>query len=528
MQLMTLADEEPSRVAAVDGSTGAETTYSMLDRESVQLARHWASVGLRPGDVVAVLMSSTPRFLTVVWGAWRSGFYIVPVNWHLTAGDAGYILSNSGARALVASSDLADLAGEVVAIHGRAVISRLLVGGTRDGFDDFDATIARQPVERPAAERNGSLLLYSSGTTGRPKGIRPPLPTTAFGAPINLEGIVGPVGVTGARAGIVGPVAAAGAPVDRSSVYLSPAPLYHGAPLGWSLAMQAVGVSVVVMDRFDPEQVLALVERHHVTHVQFVPTMFVRMLKLPAEVRQRYDLSSLRYVVHAAAPCRITVKEQMIDWLGPIVHEYYSASESNCLFMIDAPTWLAHRGSVGKAAVGVPHILDDEGKELPAGEIGQLWIEGPSHFEYHGDPEKTAGAFNDRGWSTVGDIGSIDEDGFLYLSDRRTDLILVGGANVYPRETEDVLATHPCVAEAAVIGVPDDDMGSQVRAVVELNPGSEPTDVLAAELMAYCRERLATIKCPRAIHFEETLPRLATGKLLRRELRDRYAEPQRP
>jgi long-chain acyl-CoA synthetase len=515
MQLMTLADEEPSRVAAVDGRTGAETTYATLDRESVQLARHWASVGLRPGDVVAVLMSSTPRFLTVVWAAWRSGFYIVPINWHLTAGDAGYILSNSGARALVASSDLADLAGEVVATHSHAVLSRLLVGGTRDRFDDFDATIARQPVERPAAERNGSLLLYSSGTTGRPKGIRPPLPTTAFGTTINLEGIVG-------RA------AAAGAPVDRSSVYLSPAPLYHGAPLGWSLAMQAVGVSVVVMDSFDPEQVLALIERHRVTHVQFVPTMFVRMLKLPAEVRQRYDLSSLRYVVHAAAPCRITVKEQMIDWLGPIVHEYYSASESNCLFMIDSSTWLAHRGSVGRAALGVPHILDDDGNELPAGEIGQLWIEGSRHFEYHGDPEKTADAFNDRGWSTVGDIGSIDEDGFLYLSDRRTDLILVGGANIYPRETEDVLVTHPSVAEAAVIGVPDDDMGSQVRAVVELNPGIEPTDALTEELMAYCRERLATIKCPRAIHFEETLPRLATGKLLRRELRDRYAEPQRP
>jgi acyl-CoA synthetase (AMP-forming)/AMP-acid ligase II len=515
MHLSTLAEEHPSSVAAIDSGTGAVTTYADLDRESIQLAKHWASIGMRPGDVVAILMPNTPRYLTITWAAWRSGFYIVPVNWHLTAREAGYILSNSGARALVASGDLADIAGEIVATDGAAVTSRLLVGGARDGFDDLDATIAAQPAVRPAEERNGSLMLYSSGTTGRPKGIRPPLPESPFGAPIVFQSI------------LAATAAAAGTPVDRSSVYLSPAPLYHAAPLGWSLGVQALGGCVVVMERFDPEQVLALIERHRVTHAQFVPTMLVRLLKLPLEVRQRYDLSSLRYVVHAAAPCPITVKEQMIDWLGPIVHEYYGASEGTCLFTIDSPTWLAHRGSVGRPVFGVPHIVGDEGEELPAGEVGQIWIEGPTRFEYYGDPEKTADAFDDRGWSTLGDVGWVDDDGYLFLSDRRTDLILVGGSNVYPREIEDVLTTHPAVSDAAVIGIPDDDMGNQVKAVVELNRDIEPTDVLAAELVTFCQERLAKFKCPRSVDFVATLPRLPTGKLLRRTLRDRYVERPR-
>lgn len=515
VHLAELTSQDRARPAAIAGGTGAVTSYGDLDDESKRLAQCWASHGLRPGDAVAVLMTNDVRFLTVTWAAWRSGFYVVPVNWHLTAAEAQYIVTNSGARALVTSAELAGLGSFITAATDGALEVALLVdgrGGGRadhDGFDDYHETVAACPSEPLAEERNGALMLYSSGTTGQPKGIRVPLSGAPFGTPLAMEALVSSV-----------------AGIDSRSVYLCPAPLYHAAPLGWSLGVQAIGGCVVVMDRFDPESTLALIERHRVTHAQFVPTMFVRMLGLPDEVRRRYDLSSLRYVVHAAAPCPLAVKERMIEWLGPIVHEYYGASEGNCFFTIDAPTWLEHRGSVGRALLGTAHILDEDGVEVPAGETGQIWIESPVRFAYQDDADKTAAAYNERGWSTIGDLGWLDDDGFLYLADRRTDLILVGGANVYPREVEDVLLGHPAVADVAVIGVPDDDMGQRVTAIVEPAPDVDADDVLADELIEFCRDRLARFKCPRSVAFDASLPRLPTGKLLRRALRDRYAEPQ--
>ncbi|CAJ1586848.1 acyl-CoA synthetase [[Mycobacterium] wendilense] len=499
------AQRFPDQVAAIDGATQAVTTFGQLDQESKRLAQFWRSIGLSRGDVVAVLMTNSARFLTVTWAAMRSGLYSVPVNWHLTAAEAAYIVANSEARALVVSSDLAGLATEIIAAVNPTKLSVLVVGEPRNGFDSYEEIIAGQPAEALADESQGALMLYSSGTTGRPKGIKPALPRNRFGDGEPMARMLH------STAGL-----------DASSIYLCPAPLYHSAPLGWSLASQSLGATVVVMDRFDAEQTLALIERNRVTHAQFVPTMFSRMLKLAPEVRDRYDLSSLKYVVHAGAPCALEVKEQMIHWLGPIVHEYYGFSEGTCFFTIDSTTWLSHRGSVGKPLLGIPHILDDNGDELGAGEIGQIWIESPIRFDYHGDVEKTAQAFNSKGWSTVGDIGWLDADGYLYLSDRRTDLIIVGGVNVYPREIEEALAAHDSVADVAVIGVPDPEMGQQVKAVVQLGEDQSPSPALEAELIAFCTSKLARVKQPKSITFVAELPRLPSGKLLRRAVRDRY------
>jgi acyl-CoA synthetase (AMP-forming)/AMP-acid ligase II len=344
-------------------------------------------------------------------------------------------------------------------------------------------------------------MFYSSGTTGRPKGIERPAVRTPLGA-------TGPIDELMRRLYGLG----------ADSVYLSTGPLYHAAPLGWSTAAQRAGGTAVVMERFDPLRTLELIERYRVTHVQFVPTMMRRLLRLPDEDRRRYDLSSLRAVIHAAAPCPVDLKREIIDWLGPIVWEYYAGSEGNGYFAIDSADWLAHPGSVGRAMYGTPHVLDDQGAELPPGEIGTIWFAGTAAFAYHNDAEKTADAFNDQGWSTLGDVGRLDADGYLYLSDRRVDLIIAGGVNIYPQEIENVLTAHPAVFDAAVVGVPDEEMGQRVVAVVQAEPGTDFD--LGEQLFAYCRARLAGFKCPREIVFADELPRLPSGKLLRRWVRD--------
>lgn len=505
MHFVEMAERVPAKVAAIDGATQELTTFGRLDSESRQLARFWRSAGLSRGDVVAVLMTNSARYLTVAWAAMRSGLYLVPVNWHLTAAESAYIVTDSRARALVVSDELADLAVEIIDSVRPAELAVLVVGESWEGEDSYRLRVAEQSAAAIPDEDQGALMLYSSGTTGRPKGIKPALPNARFGTYEPMAKMLN---------SSVG--------LDESSVYLCPAPIYHSAPLGWSMASQALGATVVVMDRFDAEQTLALIERHGVTHAQFVPTMFVRMLALPDDVRKRYDLSSLQYVVHAGAPCPPDVKEKMIDWLGPIVHEYYGFSEGTCFFTIDSHDWLTHKGSVGKPLLGTPHILDDDGEELGVGEIGQIWIESPVRFDYHNDPEKTATAFNSEGWSTVGDVGWLDADGYLYLSDRRTDLIIVGGVNVYPREVEEVLAAHDKIEDVAVIGVPHSEMGQQVKAVVQLVDDATPSTALADELSELCADSLARFKQPTSIDFIDRMPRLPTGKLLRRVLRDRY------
>jgi long-chain acyl-CoA synthetase len=494
----------PDKPAAILGTTGAALTYGELDARSRRLAVVLRQRGLRRGDHVAILLPNTLRYFDVAWAARRCGLYYTPVNWHLTADEAGYIVHDSGSRVLVASAAVAELASAAAA-HAPSLESRFAVDGAIDGFEDFDAVAAETAGGRLDDEVEGMFMFYSSGTTGRPKGIVRPLVGEPFGAGTTIE-----------------PVMAAGYAFDADTMYLCPAPLYHAAPLAWSLGTQHFGGTVVLMERFDPVETLALIERYRVSHAQFVPTMFIRLLKLPPEDRARFDLGSLRMVVHAAAPCPVEVKEQMIDWWGPIIYEYYAGSEGNGICTIDPLDWLAHRGSVGRPLAGALHILDDDGVEQPVGDVGTIWFEGTPAFEYHNDPGKTAEAFNDRGWSTLGDMGYVDDKGYLYLTDRKSHMIISGGVNIYPQEVENLLALHPNVADVAVIGVPHPEMGQEVKAVVQPADWAQAGPELEQELIVYCRERLAHYKCPRSVDFDPELPRLPSGKLFKRRLRDRY------
>jgi fatty-acyl-CoA synthase len=385
-----------------------------------------------------------------------------------------------------------------------------VLGGSVDGYDQVDASLGGKPSEPIAEETEGDVLQYSSGTTGRPKGIRRPL----AGVPMGEGG-----------GAVLSFLAAFG--VSEGDVYLSPAPLYHSAPIFWTMGVHRLGGTVVVMERFDAEQMLAAIERHRITHMQLVPTMFVRLLKLPEQVRSRYDLSSLRAVIHAAAPCPVEVKRRMIDWWGPIISEYYSSSEGAGGTFITAGEWLAHPGSVGRPILGTPHILDDDGRELPSGEPGQVWFEGAVEFDYLGDPAKTAETTSPQGWRTVGDIGWLDEEGFLYLTDRRAFTIIRGGVNIYPQEIEDALLEHPQVLDVAVFGIPDEDFGERVQAVVQPVDWDDAGEELADALRQLCLSKLAPFKCPAAIDFEQQLPRSDAGKLYKRLLRDGYLDATR-
>jgi long-chain acyl-CoA synthetase len=495
------ATEAPDRPVVVMGGTGQVLTYGQLEDRACRVANLLRSFGLETGGHVAVLLENRPEFFEVVWGALRIGLHVTPINWHLAPDEAAYIVDDCGATVLVASAALGDVVGRLA---GDGLAGRVAVGGHLPGFAGYEELIAAQPASRPPHECEGNWMFYSSGTTGRPKGVKP-------------QHVGGPLGGATSFAMLVQGLYGAG----EDSVYLSPAPLYHAAPAGWTNAFHRLGATTVIMERFDPHEVLALIERHRVTHVQFVPTHLVRLMKLPAEDRERYDLSSLRVVVHAAAPCPPEVKRAALDWLGPIVHEYYSGSEGVGFCAIGPDEWLAHPGSVGRSLLGAAHIVGPDGNELAAGEEGEVWFETPNRFEYHGDAAKTAAAFDERGWSTLGDIGHLDEDGYLYLTDRLSNMIISGGVNVYPREVEDVLVLHPAVADVAVIGVPHPDMGEAVRAVVQpadVAPDAGRDDALADELVSFCRARIAHFKCPTSVVFVDALPRLPSGKLAKRLL----------
>jgi long-chain acyl-CoA synthetase len=497
--LSTFAASAPERPAVIDGA-GHTLSYAELDARSNQVAQHLRSAGLRLGDHVAILLENRAEFLEVAWGALRMGLYVTPINWHLSAQEAAYIVADCEAAALVASADLGDIVdqlGEVVDGAGR----RLVVGGGAAGFDDYEDALGAQPTEPVPDQCEGTWMLYSSGTTGKPKGIKPPRVGGELGGPSSFVALA---------SGLYG--------IGEESVYLSPAPLYHAAPAGWTNAVGRLGGTVVLMDRFDPVVTLEAIAAHRVTHVQFVPTHLIRLLKLPAATRDAYDLSSLQVVVHAAAPCPPEVKRAALEWLGPIVHEYYSGSEGAGYCAIGPEEWLAHPGSVGRSLLGPAHVTDAEGVELPIGEVGQVWFEGPTRFEYHGDATKTAEAFDHRGWASLGDMGRLDDDGYLYLTDRVSNMIISGGVNIYPREIEDVLIGHEQVADVAVIGVADPDLGEAVRAVVQLDSTPEDPEALADQLVEYCQAHLARFKCPRSVVFVESLPRLPTGKLAKRLL----------
>jgi acyl-CoA synthetase (AMP-forming)/AMP-acid ligase II len=487
----------PDRVALVMHGSGVTRTYREIDDAAVRLAHVLRGRGMQTGDHLAVLLDNQPEFYDVVWAAMRIGLYVTPINWHLAAGEAGYIVRDCDATALVATAGL----GEVVtAMDGdlAAVTTRISVDGDLPGFERYDDVVAGVRTIPVADEREGGWMFYSSGTTGQPKGILPPL----------QEGDLGAVSfLTRLLTGLFG--------FTKDTVYLSPAPLYHAAPAGWTVGTQRLGGTAVVMERFDPIELLAAIERHRVTHVQLVPTHMIRLLKLTQEERSRFDLSSLQLVVHAAAPCPVEVKQACLDWLGPIVHEFYSGSEGAGFCYIGPEDWLAHPGSVGKSMTGAIHIIGPEAEELAIGEEGEVWFETNRTFEYHRDPEKTKAVWDPRGWSWLGDVGRVDDEGYLYLTDRASNMIISGGVNIYPREIEDVLVMHPAIDDVAVIGTPDADMGEHVTAFVLLSPEAAATE---AELIAWCRDRLSHFKCPREVRFVDALPRLPTGKLLKRLL----------
>ena len=494
----------PEKPAVIMAGSGEVLTYRELDDEANRLARVFYDAGLRPGDHVAFCLENSPRFLCVAWGAVYAGLYFTAASTRLTAAELAYIVDDCGARVLIASPHTA--ASAVASVDATPNVElRLALGGAIEGFASYtDLVSAADPTPLPARVE-GMDMLYSSGTTGRPKGVKVPLPDAPLGTPNALLML---------NTMLLG--------VGEETIYLSPAPMYHAAPLRFSMTVQRVGGTVVMMERFDPLDALAAIERYHVTYSQMVPTMFVRMLKLPATDRERFDLSSLTHVVHAAAPCPAAVKQQMIEWWGPVVHEYYAGTEGNGFVYTNSEDWLAHPGTVGKSLLGALHVVDDEGNELPSGEPGTVYFESSSGFAYHNDAEKTADSYHPQGWSTLGDVGYVDEEGFLYLTDRKAYMIIRGGVNIYPQEAENLLTMHPKVFDVAVFGVPDEELGEEVHAVVQAADGVEPGPELEAELIAYCREHLAGMKCPRHIDFRDELPRHPTGKLYKRLLKDEY------
>ena len=495
--------ETPDKPALIVAETGETVSYAELDRRSNRAAQLFRAAGLVIGDTIALFLENVPEFYDVAWGAQRSGLFYVCISTKLTAPEVDYIIRDSGAKLVVASAEL-EVAGPLAAqLSG---IGLYTIGGTAPGRSRWEEAVAAMPDTPVADERAGVDMLYSSGTTGRPKGVRVALPEDpAISAPNVLMML--------AR-GLYG--------LGPDSVYLSPAPLYHAAPLRWSMTVLRLGGTVVMMQHFSPLTALAAIETYRATASQWVPTHFVRMLKLSEEDRARFDLSTLKVAIHAAAPCPIPVKEAMIGWWGPVLYEYYAGSEGNGLTTINSEQWLAHKGSVGKAAYGVLHICDEAGEELGPDEEGLVYFEGGGQFEYHNDPDKTAEARNAHGWTTLGDIGRIDAEGYLYLTDRKSFMIISGGVNIYPQEIENRLITHPRVADVAVIGGPCPEMGERVVAVVQPVDMAEAGPGLAEELTAWCRAELSGVKTPRQIDFAEELPRHATGKLYKRLLRDHY------
>ncbi len=505
----TWAAHTPDKPALVMAGSGRTLTYAELDDRSLRLARHLQAAGLRRGDVVALLSDNTPEAYEVYWAALRSGLYITAVNHNLAPAEAAYIVRDCGARALVVSAARADLVRALDVDVPERLVHGAGDGHGIDGYADYEAALAAAGNEPLDEQPHGDDFLYSSGTTGRPKGIKVSLPSISVDEPgYQYVTIFG---------GLYG--------FDEDTVYLSPAPVYHAAPLRFGGVVHALGGTLVMMEKFDPEGALRAIAEHRVTHTQMVPTMFVRLLKLPEDVRTSYDVSSLRVVVHAAAPCPVEVKRRMIDWLGPIVFEYYASTEANGATMIDSPTWLAHPGSVGTALLGRLRICAEAGHEVGPGEVGTVYFERDEvPFAYHNDPDKTAGTQHPEHptWTTVGDLGYVDEDGFLYLTDRKAFMVISGGVNIYPQEVEDLFSLHPAVADIAVVGVPDEEMGERLAAFVQPAPGAEPGERLAAELTAYARERIAHYKVPREIHFRDELPRTPTGKMVKARLREEY------
>ncbi|MFM5916390.1 MAG: acyl-CoA synthetase [Novosphingobium sp.] len=497
------AKAHPDKPAIIMAASGETVTYAELDRRSNQVAQLLRTRGIKTGETVALCMENHPWFFCLTWGFQRAGVHYVCISSRLTAPEIAYILEDSAAKLLFGSAYLSTTLDEVAKL--KPDVPQLRIGV------DAEAALAAMPDTPIADERAGVDMLYSSGTTGRPKGVKIPLPEDPAIDQTNVLVMLA--------------MAAYG--INENAVYLSPAPLYHAAPLRWSMTVQKIGGTVVVMEKFDPEAALATIEKYKITDSQFVPTHFVRMLKLPEEVRAKYDVSSLKCAIHAAAPCPVPIKRAMIEWWGPVLYEYCAGTEGNGSTFITSHDWLDHPGSVGKALSGILHICDEHGDEVPAGTEGQVFFEpteGMMPFEYHNDPGKTADAQNKHGWSSLGDVGYVDEDGYLFLTDRKSFMIISGGVNIYPQEIENLLVLHPKVADAAVIGAPDPDMGEKVVAVVQPMDMADAGPAFVDELTAYLAPQLSRVKMPRQIDFREQLPRELTGKLYKRLLRDEYKQ----
>ena len=502
------AAKNPEKPAYIMASTGQVISYGELNERSIQVSRLFRSLGLKVGDHVAILLENHPWFHIIGFGAHRAGLYFTPISSRLTASEVDYIVGDCTAGAFITQHAKSEVAEELTGLMpGVPAAARFMLDGSIAGFRSFEEAVLAQSTMPLEDETSGNEMLYSSGTTGRPKGILRPLSGEPITAPNRMTQTLP------ARYGF-----------DENTLYLSPAPLYHAAPLGYNRCVLCVGGTVIIMEKFDPEEALKLIEKYRITHSQWVPTMFVRMLKLPEEVRTKYDLSSLKCAVHAAAPCPVPVKKQMIQWWGPVIYEYYAGSEGNGGTAITSTEWLAHKGSVGKS-YGMPiHICDDEGNELPTGQSGTIYFEGGATFEYHNDPKKTAESRHpsNTDWSTLGDVGYLDEEGYLFLTDRKAFMIISGGVNIYPQETENLLVTHPKVADCAVFGVPNEEFGEEVKAVVQLMNPQLASPELEKELIQFCRDNISHLKCPRSIDFTDELPRHPTGKLYKRLLKDRY------
>ncbi len=494
----------PDKPAYIMAGSGLVVSYAELEARSNRCAHFFRARGLKTGDSIALCLENHPWFLAICWGAHRAGLYYTCIATHLTGPEAAYIVADCDARLFIGSPARADAAEGVMAAS-TAVEHHLMVDEARAGFEPFDKAVVDQPETPIPDQSSGADMLYSSGTTGRPKGVRVALSDEPLGTPSPGLQLLAEL-----------------YRIDAGAVYLSPAPLYHAAPLRFTMSFLTLGATAIIMERFDPEQALALIERHRVSHSQWVPTMFVRMLKLPEAVRNAYDLSSHQVAIHAAAPCPIPVKEQMIAWWGPIIREYYAGTEGNGITVIDSEQWLAHKGSVGRALLGQVRICGEDGEELPAGEVGTIHFSDGNDFAYHNDPDKTAASRNRHGWTTLGDVGYVDEDGFLYLTDRKAHMIISGGVNIYPQEVENLLITHPKVLDAAVFGIPHPDLGEQVHAAVQPAADASMDVSLEDELLDFCRANLSHVKCPRSLELMADLPRQANGKLYKQKLKDRY------